>query len=35
MTKKIICGEIREDFMDTPINIFKKAVELSNRFIYC
>ena len=29
MTKKIICGEIREDFMDTPINIFKKAVELS------
>lgn len=29
MAKEIICGEIHETIMDTPINVFKKALELS------
>lgn len=29
--KKIIIGNVKEDFSDTPINIFKKAIELSKQ----
>lgn len=29
MDRQIICGEIEETFTDTPIEIFKKAVQLS------
>lgn len=29
MSKKIIFGEIEEDFHGTPIELFKKAIELS------
>ena len=37
MSKNIVCGEIETDkqFLDTPINVFKKAVELSKKDNFC
>ena len=37
MSKNIVCGEIETDkqFLDTPINVFKKAVRLSKKDNFC